>query len=224
MKKFGIMLMLAWLFLYGHVSAAPAQDSSMINTMKINSTYYVGTVPGFLQTIQSAVSFACSNISGVVNIPYDATPTDTIAAVTNGCSNVEIKDERDGLTQVWTWSGTDYTNQTGTQILSYLGGFCQTDGTNCPAAASVTKYTESFTSGALTVGQCGYPSFPIPNITSNSLFVGSGYSSNFSITFSYSPSYTIGPTTYPATVIAAVCNTSGAAQASQTISFIIGVM
>lgn len=115
MKGLGFLLMLfISTSLYGQYSAP-------IKTDQINLTYYIGIDPGFYATIQSAVATACAGGTSTVDIPYGTTPSDTIAGVTGGCTSVVIKDNRTGLTQIWEWNGTVYTNDTASQLESYLG-------------------------------------------------------------------------------------------------------
>ena len=83
-------------------------QSGSIKTYQINTTYYVGQVNGFYGTIQSAVTKACGIGAGTVNIPSGATPGDTIAGVTGGCSGVGIVDERTVPPVNYAWSGSVY--------------------------------------------------------------------------------------------------------------------
>ena len=90
-----------------------AQDQGPMNTPRINSTYYVGSLSGlqFYPTIQSAVTDACaSGDRSVVDIPASYTGSDPISGVTGGCTNAVIEDEHNGLpTMCYNWISTVYT-------------------------------------------------------------------------------------------------------------------
>jgi hypothetical protein len=75
----------------------------------INGTYEVavGTLSN-LRTIQSAVTAACTATSGRVLIPANSSPSDTIGAVTGGCTAVGIEDQRVTPNQFYTWNGSVY--------------------------------------------------------------------------------------------------------------------
>jgi hypothetical protein len=75
----------------------------------INGTYEVavGTLSN-LRTIQSAVTAACTATSGRVLIPANSSPSDTIGAVTGGCTAVGIEDQRVTPNQFYMWSGSAY--------------------------------------------------------------------------------------------------------------------
>lgn len=92
------------------VFAQDPQEMGPVTTPQVNSTYYVGTATGFYPTIQSAVTEACASGSARVNIPAAATPADTVAAVTGGCANVAVVDERSAQSLIYQWntSGSVY--------------------------------------------------------------------------------------------------------------------
>ena len=95
-------------------ACALAQDQGPMNTPRINSTYYVGSLSElqFYPTIQSAVADACaSGGKSVVDIPASYTGSDPISGVTGGCTNAVIKDEHNGLPTVcYTWQSTVYSS------------------------------------------------------------------------------------------------------------------
>ena len=85
--KFRILVIMILLFAAACVFA---QDQGPMNTPRINSTYYVGSLSGlqYYPTIQSAVTDACaSGGRSVVDIPASYTGSDPISGVTGGCTN-----------------------------------------------------------------------------------------------------------------------------------------
>jgi hypothetical protein len=87
------------------------QTMGAIATPQINSTYYVGSVPGFNSTIQAAVTAACAaGGNRMVDIPAGYTGADLISAATGGCTGAPIEDERAVPNACYAWSGTAYTS------------------------------------------------------------------------------------------------------------------
>jgi len=88
--------------------ASPQTSMGPIKSPQINQNLYVGQ-SGYA-TIQSAVSYGCrtGNKLFAVVIPAGAAPTDTIAAVTGGCSTTYISDQRNEKVQNYRWSGSQY--------------------------------------------------------------------------------------------------------------------
>ncbi|CAN5950541.1 unnamed protein product [Sphagnum jensenii] len=109
------MLLLATALVgYAQTHTFPAEDTNNaftgVNSFShINSTLYIDSVAGQLPTIQSGITTACS-LGGktVVDIPASSTPADVISAVTGGCSNAGIVDERTLPFNYYTWNGTAY--------------------------------------------------------------------------------------------------------------------
>lgn len=97
-----------------------AQYSAPIKTSQVNNTYYVGIVPGFYPSIQSAVTAACVIGNERVSIPVGVSPSDTIAGVLGGCSGVPIIDDRTFPSVCYSWSGSIYSNITCTAMASQL--------------------------------------------------------------------------------------------------------
>lgn len=124
----------------------PAQQQmGPVMIPQLNHTLFVGQVPGFYPTIQSAVTVACAMANGAtVNIPFGTSPADTIAAAT-GCTKSPIVDERAQPVQSWSWNGTAYA----------LNSLCETDGTNCPTLDLIKPaFTLSLSGGqTLEIGQ-----------------------------------------------------------------------
>lgn len=87
------------------------QQMGAMKTMQLNTTYYVGQVTGYYPSIQSAVTKACSTSGGKVAIPAGATPSDTIAGVTGGCTTVGIIDERVVPSVAYKWVTSAYVAQ-----------------------------------------------------------------------------------------------------------------
>jgi hypothetical protein len=80
------------------------------NIPQINSTIYVGAVPGFNANIQKAVSAACSmNHNAQITIPAGYAGSDSISSVTSGCAGAYISDERSVSRECYAWSGSSYT-------------------------------------------------------------------------------------------------------------------
>jgi hypothetical protein len=75
---------------------------------QINTEYYVGSVPGWYPSIQSAVTKTCTTSGARVVIPAAAAPSDTIAAVTGGCAQASILDRNAVPEQPYTWNGSHY--------------------------------------------------------------------------------------------------------------------
>lgn len=96
---------------------------------QLNTDFFVGTVPGFNSSIQSAVTQLCAISSGPaangsrVIIPagssVDGTPGFTISAVIGGCTKVAIEDRRATPAGAYLWNGSAYT-------LQGSGGGCTT--------------------------------------------------------------------------------------------------
>ena len=143
--KFRILVIMILLFAAACVFA---QDQGPMNTPRINSTYYVGSLSGlqYYPTIQSAVTDACaSGGRSVVDIPASYTGSDPISGVTGGCTNAVIKDEHNGLPTIcYTWQSVVYSSSGvscyGTYTLpiaqpTTLGGV-KPDGTSCTVNAT----------------------------------------------------------------------------------------
>jgi len=137
------------------LSIAPAQNQGPFNTPRINSTFYVGTVPGVgYATIQSAVTAACTQTGATVVIPASSSPSDTIAGITQACATISVSDERAGaIPAKYTWSGTAFVLVAGTappttklpafvQVGSYING---------TGAAGVVQLTFSSTGAGDTI-------------------------------------------------------------------------
>lgn len=142
MRKYLLPLLAAM----GLASSSAAQQNPVITT-QLNSTYYVKQVSGFYPTIQSAVTKACGASSGAtVNIPAGASPSDTIGAVTGGCTNVVIEDDRLPLPRAcYVWSGSAYTASD-----CYPGG-----GSTSPLTTKGDLYGYSSTNARIPVGPDG---------------------------------------------------------------------
>lgn len=84
------------------------QQMGAVATPQINSTFYVGTITGWYPTVQSAVTAACGVGKARVSIPAGATPSDTIASATGGCTTVGITDDRTTPSGCYAWSGSAY--------------------------------------------------------------------------------------------------------------------
>jgi hypothetical protein len=157
--KFRVLAMMILLFAAAY---ALAQDQGPINTPRINSTYYVGSLSGlqFYPTIQSAVTDACaSGEKSVVDIPASYTGSDPISGVTGGCTNAVIKDEHNGLPTVcYAWNSTSYTINacTGGSGLPTTGGTMSGAIAFSPVSAGQTTLNNLHTAG-------GGP-LPIPGI------------------------------------------------------------
>lgn len=81
--------------LFSFTAATAQTNLGPVNSPYINSTLYVGSTPGWFANIQLAVTYGCGvGQHRVVNIPAGYTGSDSITAVTGGCSAVYIKDER----------------------------------------------------------------------------------------------------------------------------------
>ena len=156
--NFRILTMMALIF---SATCIFAQDQGPLNTPRINSTYYVGSLRGlqFYPTIQSAVTDACASANrSVVDIPASYIGIDPIIIVTGGCANAVIKDEHNGLpTLCYSWNSTSYTI-TACNGISNGGTGATTAGgawTNVFAGASIAASCGVLTTnsgGALTCG------------------------------------------------------------------------
>lgn len=102
--------------LLSNPSVASGTNVGPLNSPQINSTLFVGSMSGsgpqFYSTIQSTVTAACaSGGNRVVDIPPAYTGSDTIAAVTGGCTAAPIRDEHNGLPVVcYTWQTSVYSS------------------------------------------------------------------------------------------------------------------
>jgi hypothetical protein len=93
------------------------------STPQINREYYVGQVPGFYPTIQSAVTATCAIASGPGSLgsrvvvsagsPADGTSGYTVSAVTGGCTKVPIIDQRAQPATTCSWGGSSYSCSSG---------------------------------------------------------------------------------------------------------------
>ena len=150
-------------------ACALAQDQGPMNTPRINSTYYVGSLNGlqFYPTIQSAVTDACAiSNKSVVDIPASYTGVDPISGVSGGCTNAVIVDEHNGLPTIcYTWQTSAYSSSGvscaggggGGGTLSISSG--GTGATTAPAALSnlgaLSSANPAWT-GQMTKGTPGY--------------------------------------------------------------------
>lgn len=92
------------LWLGAHVSLAQNPP----HTPQLNTDYFAGTVVGWYPSIQSAVSSTCTTPGARVVIPAAAGVTDTIGAVTGGCTKVSILDRRVVPELPYVWNGSAY--------------------------------------------------------------------------------------------------------------------
>lgn len=130
-----------------------AQQGPVV-TSQLNSTYYVKQVPGFYATIQAAVTKACSvSTGGQVVIPAGATPADTIAGATGGCTTARLIDERGGTAPsvVYAWNGSQYAavSSSGGSGMTSLTGAVTAAG---PGAAAATITPTGVSAGTYTLG------------------------------------------------------------------------
>jgi hypothetical protein len=109
MKKYLSISLVLFLALF--LASPMRAQQGPVKTSQVNATYYVGAVNGFYPSIQSAVTKACSVTGGGrVVIPTGSSPSDTIAAVTTGCTAVSLSDERAGLpSATYNWGGASFT-------------------------------------------------------------------------------------------------------------------
>lgn len=87
---------------------ATKTHTAPIGIERINDVFYV--TPGGFATIQSAVDYARTYNGGFgqVIIGYGVSNSDSIPALTGGTAGILLTDLRNGVTQNWTWDGTQY--------------------------------------------------------------------------------------------------------------------
>jgi hypothetical protein len=105
----GLATVFGWYF---EAALEAQQQMGAFTTPQMNTNLYIGQPGGFYPTIQSGITKACSMTGARVVIPAAAAPSDTIAAVTGGCTTGFITDERGGRQNSYTWNGSQYTIQT----------------------------------------------------------------------------------------------------------------
>lgn len=153
--------------------SAHAQSSGPVNTPLLNKAFYfVGTSP-YATTIQSAVTAACvSSPGGAVVIPAGVAPTDSIGAVTGGCTKAWILDQRAVTEACYASTGGAYA------------------ATACTAIAAIGA---NQVLGALTAGLPGGLQLPSCASSTNGLTWtnGTGFGCN---TYSFPASLTVGST------------------------------
>lgn len=97
-------------FLLGSMASVQTNQGPT-NIPQINSTLYIGAVPGFYATIQSGITAACAvGAKRSVRIPAGYGGVDLISGVTGGCTNANLFDERATPMGCYTWSGSAYTS------------------------------------------------------------------------------------------------------------------
>ena len=160
---------------------ALAQGGPVI-TPQLNSNFYVGSVSGFYPSIQSAVTAACAQTGGTVVIPASAVPTDTIAAVTGGCTTVSLTDERGGATPGrYSWGGSGLILQSGNANTSKASAWVQS---GTLASSTVPALTVSTTLASTNAGDT------LLALTYSSGTTGSGCSAVSGVTDTQGNTYT----------------------------------
>jgi hypothetical protein len=166
------------------------QVSAPIHTPQVNSDYYVGVVPGFYPSIQSAVTATCalSTTGSRIIIPAGSAPTDTVAAVTGGCTKVSLSDQRVLPANTYSWVSTSYVIQnTAGASFPATSGLVFNTSTSASRNAVIADITHLFTGSCITTsllqfnGQCGSLPTSIANVTGGT---------NFSLLYQSAPSTT----------------------------------
>lgn len=165
----------ALVFLVGTVAMMFAQQQmGAVATPQINTDYYIGSAPGIYSTIQSAVTKACATAGARIVIPAAATPSDTIAGVTGGCTKVQIEDRRTAPSTSYMWSSTQY--QAALPAAATAAGPAGTP-TLCPAGQAAQGVGAGFAAaGCFTPsgggGTPGGASLELQSNNSNTAFAG----------------------------------------------------
>jgi hypothetical protein len=111
-------MLFAAAMLYAFPLAAQSTQGPTIMP-QLNTDFFVGQVPGFYSTIQSAVTKTCalSTLGARVIVPAgspaDGTTGFTISAVTGGCTKVAIIDQRAQPATTCSWGGSSYSCSSG---------------------------------------------------------------------------------------------------------------
>lgn len=136
-----------------------------ILTKRLNQTFYIGSSSDMGQSFtsyQTAVTTACATTGGRILNPLGITPTDTVAAVTGGCTAASITDESTMLTTPfvatsYNWNGTAYVANPGTPASSLSGNILPAVIVPVSAPTLFTQASGQITSGAGTA----FPGVPI---------------------------------------------------------------
>jgi hypothetical protein len=159
-----------------HAFTLSAQSvQGAFSTPQINREYYVGQVPGFYPTVQSAVTATCAISSGPGSLgsrvvvsagsPADGASGYTIPAVTGGCTKVSIIDQRAQPATTCSWGGSSYScsgGGGGGATIAHTNNVIKGDGTgNGLAATPGTDYVvPSGSIGGTAAGLSGTPALP----------------------------------------------------------------